>query len=59
MNIKKIGLFLGFILLPVIVGITASIATQSSVDTWYLTLEKPFLIRRTGFLPPFGQHCTD
>ena len=42
MNIKKIGLFLGFILLPVIVGITASIATQSSVDTWYLTLEKPF-----------------
>lgn len=42
MNIKKVGLLLGFILLPVMVGITASIATQSSVDTWYLTLEKPF-----------------
>ena len=42
MNFKKIGLLVGFILLPVIVGITASIATQSSVDTWYLTLEKPF-----------------
>lgn len=42
MNIKKVGLFLGFILLPVVVGITASIATQSSVDSWYLTLEKPF-----------------
>lgn len=42
MNLKKLGLLLGFILLPVIVGITASIATQSSVDTWYLTLQKPF-----------------
>ncbi len=42
MNIKKVGLLLGFILLPVLVGLTASIATQSSVDTWYMTLEKPF-----------------
>lgn len=42
MDFKKIGKLIGFILLPVIVGITASIATQSSVDTWYLTLEKPF-----------------
>ncbi len=42
MNLKKIGLLAGFIMLPVLVGITASIATQSSVDTWYLTLEKPF-----------------
>ena len=42
MNLKKIGLFIVFVLIPVIVGITASIATNSSVDTWFQTLEKPF-----------------
>lgn len=42
MDARKIVVLIGFILLPVLVGITASIATQSSVGTWYMTLEKPF-----------------
>lgn len=42
MNLKNIGIFIGFVLIPVIVGVIASIATSSSVDTWFQTLEKPF-----------------
>ena len=42
MDYKKIGLFIGFVLLPIVVGLTASIATQSSVDTWFQELNKPF-----------------
>jgi tryptophan-rich sensory protein len=42
MNLKNIGIFIGFVLIPVTVGVIASIATSSSVDTWFQTLEKPF-----------------
>lgn len=45
-TVKKIGIFLLFIAVPLVIGGTASFATASSVSSWYVTLEKPF------FSPP-------
>jgi len=45
-KLKSTGIFVAFLLLPVLVGVTASMATATSVTTWYAGLEKPF------FSPP-------
>lgn len=45
-KLKSTGVFVAFLALPVLVGVTASIATATSVGTWYAGLEKPF------FSPP-------
>jgi len=36
------GMLALFVLIPVLVGVTASFATASSVSTWYIELNKPF-----------------
>lgn len=41
-KLKEIGVFIAFVSLPLLIGITASIATASGVGTWYAGLEKPF-----------------
>lgn len=38
---KKVGKLVSSILLPLIIGFVASFFTQSSVDTWYQTIDKP------------------
>lgn len=39
---QKVLKIAAFIALPLLVGFFASIATASSVSTWYVTLQKPF-----------------
>jgi translocator protein len=36
------GILAIFLLLPVLIGVTASFATASSVSSWYIELNKPF-----------------
>lgn len=39
---REIGVFMAFLALPLLIGVTASIATATGVSSWYMTLEKPF-----------------
>ncbi|MCC5926157.1 MAG: tryptophan-rich sensory protein [Bacteroidetes bacterium] len=41
-KLKESAIFIGFLVLPLLIGVTASVATASGVSTWYVTLEKPF-----------------
>ena len=46
LNVKNFKNLLVCILIPLMIGALGGIATASSIDTWYLTLEKP------SFNPP-------
>ena len=41
-KLKETGVFIAFLALPLLIGVTASAATASGVATWFPTLEKPF-----------------
>ena len=46
MNLKEAGKIVGWVVLCQLAGVIGSVATSSSVSTWYLTLNKPW------FSPP-------
>jgi len=52
MKAKRIGQLFLVSTAPLITGLTASFFTQSSINTWYLTLNKPFFNPPNGVFAP-------
>ena len=57
MNKKLVFSIVVGVMVCLSVGFLAGQATQTSVNNWYASLKKPFLIHTIGFLLRFG-HCS-
>ena len=51
MNVKKLSIFIGSILLSLSAGAIGSLATYPNIANWYESLAKWSLRRPTGFAP--------